>query len=53
MLLNNWNACHIITFDIEVGVADRLVVTPTPPLTVRATAEVTGEIGRASCRERV
>lgn len=43
MLLNNWNACHIITFDIEVGVADRLVVTPTPPLTVRATAEVTGD----------
>ena len=43
MLLNNWNSCHVVTFDIEVGVADRLVATPTPPLTVRATAEVTGD----------
>ena len=43
MLLNNWNSYRVVTFDIEVGVADRLVATPTPPLTVRATAEVTGD----------
>ena len=42
MLLNKRNSCHAVTFDMEVGVADRLVATPTPPLTVRATAVVTG-----------
>lgn len=43
MLLNKCNSCHAVTFDMEEGVADRLVATPTPPLTVRATAVVTGD----------